>query len=43
MHRGMSWDTSPARTVCDERTYYESLLSEFRMLNRVRDSFHDDV
>ena len=23
--------------MCDERTYYESLLSEFRKLDRVRD------
>jgi len=35
VHRGMSWETSPARTVCDERSYYETLLSEFRMLNRI--------
>lgn len=36
IHRGLPWDTSPARTVCVERIYYEDLLYEFRTLNRVR-------
>ena len=36
MNLGVAWEGSPASKVCEERTYYESLVGVFRASKRVR-------